>query len=1526
MQNFTLGRKGLNWFLFTFILFVGTLSSFGQDCANVTDEDDTVAGNQQSFCYLQTVDDISRSGTNTAIFETANTENDTDPIPSDELLTNGVTYYVGSTTEDCNRVAVTARVTAAQTPQNSITNGRDSFTISPCESSGYDAEELEALFTADSGYEIEVYDSEFGTTPMSNGDPLIAGESYFVGQVDANTEDSDDLCPSTRAAVGFDPTEAPSPIADSTQDFCKGATVADLVANGTEDNTQAIRWYRSRNANTPLADNTLLISGEDYFASQIVNDRNDNFPPCETEMAQRTEVIVTILPSDAGPDNTDNVLCVSEADSQLNNTTNARNFFLSLLSNNNDSDTENDVPTDGAFSDDSLAQIVDDYTDGTKVGTYETTYSVTFDNGCTDTVDLAVRVEEDPYAGENTEETVCITDFEPFLSLLPLSPIEEQGVQAAIRNYIESTGTITPGGTFSPSITDLFNQINDDFENNNFPTTYTVTYTVNNGGCMDSSELILNVQSANDAGEDNSDEQCVTDVQDSGIFNTEASLRAYYTDLLGADDTDGDFNPSLSSLIAAYDNGNGIDGDSEDFTTTYTVDGNSECDPASATATLTINAAIEAEAGTADENYEFCSNDSSITLADLIDGENPDGVFSSDDADVADGTFDPTAEGTGNYEITYTVSPETACVSNTEMLTFTITVNQAPNAGPGGDFVFCEAEFMALAAQAATNPSALLEEFGPDITTDGEFSNDDLTTLLIKYEATTSFPATFTTTYTVSNDDCTDSADYTITINPNEEANAGGDQSATFCTTDGMVDLSGSIGAGATTGGTFMSDDLSLTGSTFDASAAGAGTFTVTYTVDETTDPCITGTETATITVTVSEGFELGDDVSMTVCENDLEADYFTVENLTAEFTALLPADAPDGTFSPEISELVQNYNDGMTTGDFSTTYSIEDGECEDSVGLTITVRENIDADLTEVEDPAPICQNAGVQTLTDFIGDNPDLGMFDGYEDGTFDPSMMAAGDYEITYTLSEDEVECVSGTGSISFTISVLDSANAGADMEIEVCQNDGVQDLFDLLEGDTVDTDGTFTFDGDTIENGMMDPADFDAGTYEVTYTVASENDCGNDTATFMITVNMSPDAGMDMAFEVCQNAGVQDLFAQLDDATSDEGSFTYDGDIITDGEMNPADFDAGTYTVTYTLSNENCTDTADFVITVLDAANAGMNMDLTVCMNDDVQNLFDFISVDADDNGEFTLDGEVIADGMMDPADFEAGEYTVIYTVAAINDCGDDTSEFTITVQEAPDAPTVEGDPFTFCATDGATAAELSATGTNLTYYSDEALSMMVAAEDVLVDGTYYVTQRNDDGTCESAAAAFTVTINDAATPTIANTTQEFCEFDDATIADLTELINETGTITWYDSADGDNALNSGTSLQDGVTYYATLFNVDTGCESSVRLGVTVSINDDCPLTIPEGFSPNDDQLNDRFEIKNIRDKYPNFTLEIRNRFGDVVYKGNANTPDWDGFSTEGSFGSDVLPVGAYFYYLRYNDGSTEPVRGTVYLSR
>ena len=64
----------------------------------------------------------------------------------------------------------------------------------------------------------------------------------------------------------------------------------------------------------------------------------------------------------------------------------------------------------------------------------------------------------------------------------------------------------------------------------------------------------------------------------------------------------------------------------------------------------------------------------------------------------------------------------------------------------------------------------------------------------------------------------------------------------------------------------------------------------------------------------------------------------------------------------------------------------------------------------------------------------------------------------------------------------------------------------------------------------------------------------------------------------------------------------------------------------------------------------------------------------------------------------------------------------------------------------------------------------------------------------------------------------------------------------------------------------------------------------------------------------------------FILEIYNRYGNILYKGDINTPNWNGYSNKGSFGSSKLPTGVYFYVLIFNDGDKKPIQGRVYLNR
>lgn len=281
MQNFTFGRKGTNWFLFAFLLLIGTLPSFGQDCAT---EGDFPAS--QEFCYLETIDALDTDGN--LVFQT-NQEGDNQPIPGDELLTDETTYFIGG--EDCapeDRLPLDVVVDNAPRPINLITNSRSQgFEFTTCASEDFDSEDLASLFEEDTDYEIEVYDSEFGETPY-NG-VLDPGGSYFVGQVSTGND-----CPSLRTAVGFNPNEIEGPSAETTQTFCEEATVADLVAEGTYDDTQAIRWYRSQTANSPLSAGTQLINGVTYFAAQVVNERGSVTPPCETPSGERTPVEVTL--------------------------------------------------------------------------------------------------------------------------------------------------------------------------------------------------------------------------------------------------------------------------------------------------------------------------------------------------------------------------------------------------------------------------------------------------------------------------------------------------------------------------------------------------------------------------------------------------------------------------------------------------------------------------------------------------------------------------------------------------------------------------------------------------------------------------------------------------------------------------------------------------------------------------------------------------------------------------------------------------------------------------------------------------------------------------------------------------------------------------------------------------------------------------------------------------------------------------------------------------------------------------------
>jgi gliding motility-associated-like protein/uncharacterized repeat protein (TIGR01451 family) len=99
----------------------------------------------------------------------------------------------------------------------------------------------------------------------------------------------------------------------------------------------------------------------------------------------------------------------------------------------------------------------------------------------------------------------------------------------------------------------------------------------------------------------------------------------------------------------------------------------------------------------------------------------------------------------------------------------------------------------------------------------------------------------------------------------------------------------------------------------------------------------------------------------------------------------------------------------------------------------------------------------------------------------------------------------------------------------------------------------------------------------------------------------------------------------------------------------------------------------------------------------------------------------------------------------------------------------------------------------------------------------------------------------------------------------------------------------------------------------------------SVTPSC-LVVYNEFSPNGDGVNDFFKIDCIS-RYPNNSLQIYNRWGNIVYQTRSYKNDWDGTPNGRAMvqPEDQLPVGTYYYILDLGDGS-EPRTDWLYLNR
>jgi gliding motility-associated-like protein/uncharacterized repeat protein (TIGR01451 family) len=158
---------------------------------------------------------------------------------------------------------------------------------------------------------------------------------------------------------------------------------------------------------------------------------------------------------------------------------------------------------------------------------------------------------------------------------------------------------------------------------------------------------------------------------------------------------------------------------------------------------------------------------------------------------------------------------------------------------------------------------------------------------------------------------------------------------------------------------------------------------------------------------------------------------------------------------------------------------------------------------------------------------------------------------------------------------------------------------------------------------------------------------------------------------------------------------------------------------------------------------------------------------------------------------------------------------------------PGTPTTADNTQNFCLVNAPTVAAIQVNEANVVWYSTQTGGTVIPVTTALVNGIYYGAILDPVTGCQSTTRLqITITISDPLTPTTTDNTQNFCLVNARTVANI--QVNEANVV-WYSTQTGGIALAATTPLTTGV-YYGAIKDPVTGCESTIRLQVTINVTD------------------------------------------------------------------------------------------------
>ncbi|WGK64628.1 T9SS type B sorting domain-containing protein [Croceiramulus getboli] len=786
-------------------------------------------------------------------------------------------------------------------------------------------------------------------------------------------------------------------------------------------------------------------------------------------------------------------------------------------------------------------------------------------------------------------------------------------------------------------------------------------------------------------------------------------------------------------------------------------------------------------------------------------------------------------------------------------------------------------------------------------------------------------------------------------------------------------------------GGNVADGDYELTYDLTGANTATAETITVTFTGGNTSftinSALISGVGTTTLTITnivdqnfpnacdntvtgVTTSFEVSpnpdtSNASLTLADPICEGDEGLV---TVTDTSGLLADG-DYTITYDLSgantATANTANLTLASGTGSFVIAAADLT---NVGTTTVTFTTIVTQATGCSSPSSLSGSFEIQPIPDLSGASVSIADICLEDNATavLTAPALADGTYDLLFSLSGNNtatdvsVSATAASGTLSFTIdSSLLTLVGTTNLNLTQVANQGtgclvsgltLSDSFEVFPLPEIDSANLSASDeclgADVLIN--LTGTGLDAGDYTLTYTLSGANSSGptlesitvsGGTASFTVAAAMLPNSGTttltigsttntttgcstvnnaSIEFEVFPLPVISSANVRVEDSCLNtaalveivgtgfsDGTYTFSYDLsgANTGSFTSTDgtFSSGTGTFTIPETALNNTGTTTLTITEVISPEGCSSGPITATQDFEVLPLPDAsgTAVSVDDIC-LSEDAAVVISGATSLAD---GDYLIAYLVTGSNS------------NEGPDAVDIVAAVTVI----GGTASFTLPAATLLQNPGTTVLEL----QEILFEDTGCTA-------INLTPSPVSFEVQDPALPTVSDL--EFCINDDPTLNDLLGRLSFTDGVSLFDTSSGGTPLSASSPIVSGTIYYAEVTDPNTGCVSSQRLTLELDLTGCENVLVPDGFSPNGDGINDQFEIENVSIIYPNFTIEIFNRNGNVVYKGNANSPAWDGTANQSSLGSKTLPSGVYFYVINYNDGETAPRQGRVYLNR